>query len=176
MRSGPIFRFFNQLIDHCDLAVAGGYLEDSFDLPVGVVFELRAVDVVGGDDALQRRADYFHRSRGDYIEVEVVVVHFLGEEAVEQINVRLQAHALARLIKVLRAHLAKFGIVQQQVGEFAALLDEVQLGHARRLALELRLRNPEDIGEDVARVVEAQGLIKIACKYVSLLRIYSFLS
>jgi len=90
-----------------------------------VVLELRTVNVIGGNDALQRRADYFHWSRGDDVEVEVVVFHLLGQVTVKRINVRLQTYALARLIKVLRAHLAKFGIVQQQIGEFTSLLDEV---------------------------------------------------
>src|SRR5271166_6203688 len=98
-----------------------------------------------------------------------LLYRFLSEEAVEQVNVRFQADALACYIKVLRTDFrAELWIVQQQIGEFAALLDEVQFGHARGLALEFRLRNSQQVRENIAGVVEAQGLVEVACKYVSL--------
>ena len=173
MRSGPVLRVLEQLVDDGDLAVSCRHLKDAFDFAVLVVFKLRAVNVIGRDNALEGRADYFHRAGRDHIEIEVIALNFLGEEAVEQVNVRLQAHPLAGLVEVLGTHFrAEFGIVQQQIGELAALLDEVQLGHSRGLALELRLGNAQQLGQNVARVVEAQGLVKIAGKYVSLLRMY----
>ena len=141
--------------------------------PLLVVLKLGAVDVIGGNDALEGRADYFHRAGGDHVEVEVVAVHFLGKEAVQRVDVRLQAHALARFVKMLATHFrAELGIVQQQVGKFASLLHQVQLRHASGLALEFGLGNAQQLGQNVARVVEAQGLVKIAGEYVSLLRMY----
>src|SRR5664280_1017260 len=95
---GPGPEIFEQLVDNGNLAVAGRDLKDAFDFAVLVVFKLRAVDMIGGDDALKGRADHFHRTGRDHVEIEVVALNFLGKEAVEQVNIRLQAHALAGLI------------------------------------------------------------------------------
>ena len=48
----------------------------------------------------------------------------------QQADVFLQADPLARLDEMLFAHLAELGIVQQQVSEFPALLDQVDAGEA----------------------------------------------
>src|SRR5690242_17534229 len=70
---------------------------------------------------------------------------------------------------------AELGIVQQQVGELTALLNEVQLGHPVRLALELAGRDAEYLGKNIPRVVETQRLIEITGEDVALPGLYFFL-
>src|ERR1035438_9390848 len=124
VRPGP--KFLEQLIDDDDLAVSSRHLKDPFDFALLVVFELRTVDMIGRDDALERRADHFHRASRDHVEIEVVALNFLGKEAVERIDIGLQPDAPARFIEMLAAHLrAELGVVQQQIGEFPPLLHQV---------------------------------------------------
>src|SRR5664280_2886716 len=124
VRSGP--KFLEQLIDDGDLAVSSRHLKDPFDFALLVVFKLRAVDMIGRDNALEGRADHFHRASRDHVEIEVVALNFLGKEAVERIDIGLQPDALARFIEMLAAHLrAELGVVQQQIGEFPPLLHQV---------------------------------------------------
>src|ERR1019366_6953339 len=171
---GPGPKVLEQLVNDGHLAVSCSHLKDSFDFAVLVVFKFRAVDMIGGDNAFQGRADHFHRASRDHVEIEVVALNFIGKEAVEQVNIRLQAHPLARLVQMLRTDLgAKLGVVQQQVGEFAALLHQVQLRHPGGLAFEFCFGDTQQLGQDISRVVKAEGLVKIAGEYESLLRMYS---
>ena len=62
----------------------------------------------------------------------------------------------------------EFGIMEQEVGELSALLDEVEAGHAGSFALEFSRRNADEFGEDVAGVVEGQRLVKVAGENVFL--------
>ena len=84
----------------------------------------------------------------------------LGEEACEQTDVGLEAHTLAHLVEVLSAHGPEFRVVPQEIGELAALLDEVDAGEPRHL-LVVATRS-DDLTQDHPRVVEAQGLVEVA--------------
>jgi len=53
-------------------------------------------------------------------------------------------------------------IVQQQVGQFRALLDEVQLGHSFDLALKFFQRDADQLAQDVTGIVKGQRLVKVA--------------
>ncbi len=54
---------------------------------------------------------------------------------------------LADFVQMFFAHrAAELRIVQQQIGQFAALLNQVQLGHAFGLAFEFGGRNAEQLG------------------------------
>ena len=70
---------------------------------------------------------------------------------------------------MLFAHfLAELGIVQQQVRQFRALLHQVQLGHALRLAFKFRSRNADQFTQYVAGIVESKGLVEVTGKKVTL--------
>jgi len=169
MRSGLIFSCSCQPVQHRDFAVTRRDLLDGVNLAAGVVAELGAENVVRGHDALQGGAHHLHRRRRDHVKVEVVAVHLAGQKAIEKSNVRLQAHAAADFVQILPPHpRAELGVVQQQVHQFAALLHQVQLRHAPRLALEFLRRNPHQLTEHVAGVVEAERLVKVAGEDVSL--------
>src|SRR5574339_214952 len=81
------------------------------------LLELRAEDVLGRDDAVERRLDDFPRRRGDDEEGETVAVDAAIEEIDERRDAAAQAHAPARLLEVLATHAAKLRIVTNQVGE-----------------------------------------------------------
>ena len=131
--------------------------------------------MLGRNDAFQSRADHFHRAGRDHVEIEVVTLDLVRQKAVERVDVGLQPNGLAGLVQMFAAHArAEFGIVQQQVGELASLLHQVQLSHPGGLTLEFAGGNPQQLGQHVARVVEAQGLVKIAGEYVALLQLYLF--
>src|SRR5580692_1541830 len=61
----------------------------------------------------------------------------------------------------------KLWIMQQQVRQLGALLDQVELRHPLRLALEFRSRNADQFAEYIARVVESQRLVEITSKDIT---------
>src|SRR5882672_5413294 len=91
------------------------------------------------------------------------------QNAVQQLNVVFQANALAHFVQMFFTHTgAEFGIVKKQVGKLRSLLHQVQFCHAFRLALELRGGNSDQLAQDIARVVESQGLVKVAGENIPL--------
>jgi hypothetical protein len=60
---------------------------------------------------------------------------------------------------VLAAHAPERRIVPQQVGELRALMNEVGAGEAGHLVLEAG--HADQIAQDRARVVEAEGLVEV---------------
>src|SRR5664279_309620 len=84
------------------------------------------------------------------------------QELVQRSDIRLEAHALASLVQMLAAYLFEFGIVEQQIRQFASLLHQVQFGHSGNLALVLARRNSQQLAENITGVVEAQRLVKVA--------------
>ncbi len=98
------------------------------------------------------------------------------QQAIQQVDVRLQAHALAGLVQVLGPDLAaELGIVQQQIGQLAALLNEIQLGHPGDLAFVLAGRNANQLAQHVTGIVETQRLVKITGEDVALPGLHLFL-
>ena len=90
------------------------------------------------------------------------------EKLVKQLDVALQANALAHLAQMFLADLRlELRIVQQQVGEFRSLLHQVDLGHSLGLALELLGGNADQFGEHVAGIVEGERLVKVARENVA---------
>src|SRR5579863_1559796 len=61
----------------------------------------------------------------------------------------------------------KLRIMQQQVRQLGALLDEIELRHPMRLALELSSRNADQFAQHIARVVESQRLVEITSKDIT---------
>src|SRR5262249_26183960 len=91
------------------------------------------------------------------------------ENLIQQRDVVLQANALADLVQMLLANARlEFWIMQQQVCELCALLNEIKSRHPGGLSLELGSRNSHELGEHVAGVVEGQCLVEITGKNVFL--------
>ena len=84
----------------------------------------------------ERRLDHFARRRRDHEEREPAALEAALEQLDERRNVAAQPHPPARLPRCSRPHAAKLGIVADQIGQLAALLDEVAAGQARDLLLE----------------------------------------
>ena len=122
----------------------------------------------GGDDALQRRLDDLLRRRRDDVEREAVALDRppRGMRR-ERCDVLLQPDALADLDEVLPPHAAVLRVVQEQVGQLAALLHQVEPRQARHLAP----RSPALPSSSLSTtpgVVEAQRLVEVARQQVVL--------
>src|ERR1019366_8094046 len=149
-----------QLLDHGDLAVAGGEADDGSDLAGdGVVAEACAEDVIGRDHALQRGLHDFFRGSGDHVAGKLVAVDIV-EQFDEARDVGFQADALARFDEMLLANLAVLGVVQQKVGQFPALLHQVDIGKTSDARAEIG--NANQLGQYVTGIVKAERLVKIA--------------
>ena len=81
-------------------------------------------------------------------------------------NVGLQADAFAHFDQVLLAYLAIFGIVQEKVRQFAALLHQVDIGKTCDAMAEIG--NAHHLGQYVAGIVKAQRLVEIAHQQIAL--------
>ena len=88
----------------------------------------------------------------------------LREHAAEQLDIPLEADAAADFQQIVAGNAAKIGIVREQIGQLGTLLNEIEL-RQRGDALP-ETRDPQHLAQDVARVVEAQCLIEIACQQV----------
>src|ERR1035438_9156032 len=119
-----------QFFDHGDLTVAGGEADDGGDLAGdGVVAEAGAEDVIGRDHTLQRGLHDFLRSGGNHVAGKLVAIDIV-EQFDQARDVGLQADALARFDEMFLTDFAVLGVVQQKVGQFPALLDQVNIGKA----------------------------------------------
>src|SRR5262245_302414 len=135
-----------QLVERGHLAVPRGSADDGVNLPAAGIAELGAKDVVRWNYSFQGRPDHFDGRGGEHVKIEMVTIDSAGQDLVEQIDILLQADALADFVQVFFAHpAAKHRIVQQQVSEFRTLLDEVQLRHTGGFALEFLRGNAEQL-------------------------------
>ena len=118
--------------------------------------------MIGGHGALERRLHHFLRRRRDHEERELEPVEAALEKVHERGDVAAQPDAPAGFDEVLAAHAPELRIVANQVRQLAALLHEV----ARRQPLDLLLeiRDPEQLAEDLARIVEAERLVEVRCE------------
>ena len=147
-----------QFVHYRHFAIACGQAHDGFDLAAFRVAEARAEDVLGRHHTFQRRFDDFLRRGGHHEERETVAVDIL-EQFGQECDVRFQADTLADLDEMLTADFPEFGVVQQKIGEFAALLDQVDLRQAVHSRVEIL--DADDIGQHFAGVVETEGLVEI---------------
>ena len=74
----------------------------------------------------------------------------------------LQTNSLAGLDEVLEAHAAKIRIMENQVAELRTLLNEIDVG--KTLDLVVKAMKANELAQHDSRIVETEGLIKIACK------------
>src|SRR5437764_15004340 len=65
-------------------------------------------------------------------------------------------------------HASVLRIVQQQMGELGPLLHQMNPGQSRDTLLESG--EAEQVAQDDPRIVEAEGLVEVACQQVSLHR------
>src|SRR5882724_9846926 len=150
-----------KFLQHGDLPPSGGRPNDGIHFAGSfVVAEARAKDVVRRNDALERRLDDLLRRGGDYVEMKLVAVSEIFERARKKRNVVLQADALTGIYKMLAAYPTKFRVVQDEVAEFRALLDEVHLRKALHLVVEAV--KADKLAKNDSRVVEAERLVEVA--------------
>src|SRR5207245_5464925 len=116
------------------------------------VAETCTENMIRRHDALERRFNDLLRRGGDDVEMELVAFSEIVERPRKQRNVVLQANALARFDEMFPAHFSKIRIVQNQIAEFRALLDEVHLGKAFHLVV--KSMKADQFAKDDSRVVE----------------------
>src|SRR5579871_2207271 len=120
-----------EFFEHSNFAVAGRNADDRLDFTAcRVVGEPRAVDVIFGHDALEGGLNHFFRSGRDDVELEMAPVEVM-EQLRKHPDVLFQMHAFTDLDEMFLAHTTKFGVVQKQVSQLGALLDEMRTGKAR---------------------------------------------
>src|ERR1700730_519475 len=150
-----------KLINHRDLSVTGRHPDYRINLAGGlVVAELRPENMIRRNDVFERRLDHFFRRSRNDIEGEAVVVKPLLEEPQQLLYVLLEADSFAHLDQVLFTDTTVFGVVQQQVSQFASLLDQVHIRQARHLFTKPGVT--QEFTENNSRIVKAQSLIEIA--------------
>jgi len=153
-----------KLFEHGNLAPACGGANDGIDFPGLLVAEARAEDVIRRNDALERRLNNLLRRGGDYVEMEFIAIREILERAGEERYVVLQADALAGLDEMLSPHAAEIRVMQNEIAQLGALLDEVYLSQA--LDLVVKPVKTDELAQHHSRVVEAECLVEIAGQQV----------
>ena len=149
-----------KLFEHGDFAPPRRSANDGVHFARGfVVAEARAEDVIGRNDALERRLDDFLGRGGDDVEMEFVTLRQIVEGAREKRDVVLQADALAGLNEMVAADAAEIRVVENEVAKLRALLDEVHLRQAFDLVVEPV--KTDELAQHDSRIVEAERLVKI---------------
>ena len=150
-----------ELLEHRNFTPACGGANDGVDFAGDfIVAEARAEDVVRRNDAFKRRLDDFLRRGGDHVEMKFVAFGKIIERPGKKRDVVLQADAFSGFDEVLTSHLAEIRIVENEIAELRALLDEVHLRQALHLVVEAV--KADELAENDARVVKAERLVEIA--------------
>jgi len=158
---------FGELLEARDLAVSGSGANQAIDFAVGMVLELGAEDLILRHNAFEGGLDDLDGRGREDVEIKMEAVDAAVEDLVDLADIFFQTDALADLDEIVTAHARmELGIVEKQVGEFRSLLNQVQLGHALDLALELFDGNANHFAQDVAGIVKGQRLIEVAGKEV----------
>src|SRR5437868_7078754 len=79
----PNLKLRLQLIEDRYLAVTGSSASNSVDFTVNRIKEFRAVDMILGNDSLQRGVDDLDRRGGENIKVELIAVNFVLQNLIE---------------------------------------------------------------------------------------------
>src|SRR5262245_35942813 len=121
-----------QFVEHRDLAVARRNADDGFDLAgLRMIEEARADDVIRRHDVFERRLDHLFWRRRDDVKRKLItfdsVVQYFGQQS----DVLFEPDSLTGFDQMLFADATEFGVVQQQIGEFASLLSEADPRHSR---------------------------------------------
>ena len=166
IRTGDLL--LEQTIEHRDLPIAGRSAHDGVDLSRRLVAKLRAENVIGRNNVFQCRDNDLDRSRRQPIKIKLVPVDARIASLVKQFDVPLEADSFADLAEMFFANFGlELGIMQQQVGQFRALLHQVDLGHPLGFAFEVLGGNADQFGEHVAGIVEGERLVKVARENVA---------
>ena len=92
--------------------------------------------------------------------MKLVAIGEILKRACKERNVVLQANTFPGVHEVLAAHAAKIRVVQDEVAELRALLDEVHLRETLHLVVEAV--KADELAKNDSRVVEAERLVEIA--------------
>jgi len=152
-----------EFVEERDFTVTGGGPNDGVDFAGGLVGEFGAMNMIGGEQTFEGAADDFDRGGGEHEEIEMVAFDAVIENFVEQADIGLEANLFADLNEMFLADAGtQVGIMKEEIGEFGTLLDQIELGHAFGFAFEFFGGDADDFGEDIAGIVEGQGLVEIA--------------
>src|SRR5258708_7053346 len=150
-----------KLLEHGDFAPAGRGANDGVDFAGGfIVTEARAEDVIRRNDSVKRRLDDLLRCGGDHVEMKFVAFSEIIKRACEERDVVLQTDALAGFLEVRTADFAEIRVMENEIAELRALLDEVHLRQALDLLVEAV--KADELAKNNPRVVEAKRLVEIA--------------
>ena len=115
-----------QFVEHGDLPVACRDPDDGLNLAgVLVVPETGAEDVIRRNYVVESSLNDLFRSRRDYVKVKPVPVDPLVQYLGKQADVLFQADSFAGLCQMFATDTPVLRIMQQQIGQFAPLLDQV---------------------------------------------------
>src|SRR5207247_619928 len=110
----------------------------------------------------ERRLDQlFRRCRNDE-EGKAVPVESAIEEIDERSNILAEADPASRFNQVLAPNHAEFRVVTDQVRQLSALLNEI--ARAEPVDFLAKVRDANQIAQDLSRIVEAERLIEIGCE------------
>lgn len=82
------------------------------------------------------------------------------EQPQQSADILLEANPFARLHQVGFSHAPELGVVEQQVGQFAALLHQANVRESRDFFV--KSVNAEQLAQDHTGIVETQSLIEVA--------------
>src|SRR5205823_11090229 len=111
-------------------------------------------------DAIERGLDDLLRRSGDHMEIELVAVREGFERFRKKLYVAFQTDQFAGFEQMFASNTAKLRIMQNQVRQFRALLDQIDLCQAPNFVMETL--HPNQFGEHDSGIVETECLVKIA--------------
>ena len=113
----------------------------------------------GGTTPSKRRFDDLTRRGGDHAKREAVSVDPRRQELEQPRNVVLQPHPAASLDQMLAPDASKLRIVTDEIGELAALLNQIAARQTRYFLFKARGAN--QFAQYQTRIVETERLVEI---------------
>jgi hypothetical protein len=118
-----------QLFEYGNLPIARRNADDGLDLSRGsVIVKARSENMVVRNDTFERRLNNLLGGSGDHVEGEGTPVEIL-QQLRKKADIRLKTNLFPYLDEVLFSDTPILGVMQQEVSQFTALLDEM---HARQ--------------------------------------------
>src|SRR6266550_2380255 len=154
-----------QLVDSRHFAIASRHANNGrYFTRVGIELEAGRDDALGWDDAFEGRVHDLLRGRRHDIEVELIPVDATRETFDEHVDVSLAANAAPDIDEIIAPYAPELGVVAEQIRQLGTRLHEVESREAGDLFGEVD--QAERLAQDVAGVIEAQRLVKIAYEQV----------
>src|SRR5260221_1464088 len=114
-----------ELLEYGDFPISGRHPADGLNLSRGrVEMKARAGNMILGNDAFQRRLDDLLRRRRNHVKRELITLDVV-EQLREQPDIRLEPNLLTNLYQVFLSNAAVLRVMQQQIRQLPALLNEM---------------------------------------------------